>query len=105
MWRSLAEDAVHRLNKEALKYMYLVYWQGEASRTSEEVDKLPTGHRCLQSCVGTRARLGYVGFDAQLQCILSLHCTLYVRPCVRKHVYAIYIVVWKHAVCLRVRSL
>ena len=68
-----------------------VYWQGEANRTSEEeVDKLPTSHRRLQSCVGTRARLGYAGFDAQLQHILSLHCTLYVRLCVRKHAYAIF---------------
>ena len=67
-----------------------VYWQGEASRTSEEVDKLPTGYRHLQSCVGTQARLGYAGFDAQLQRILSLHCTLYVRPCMRKRAYAIY---------------
>ena len=24
-------------------------------------------HRCLQSCVGTCARLGYAAFDAQLQ--------------------------------------
>ena len=24
-------------------------------------------HRCLQSCVGTQARLGYAAFDAQLQ--------------------------------------
>ena len=24
-------------------------------------------HRCLQSCVGTRARLGYATFDAQLR--------------------------------------
>ena len=48
------------------------------------------GHRRLQSCVGTRARLGYARFDAQLQLILSLQCTLYVRPCLRKHAYAIY---------------
>ena len=47
-------------------------------------------HRGLQSCVGTWARLGYTGFDAQLQRILSLHCTLYVRLCVHKHAYAIY---------------
>ena len=68
-----------------------VYWQGEASRTSEEeVDKLLTGHKRLQSCVGTRARLGYTGFDAQLQRILSLHCTLYVHPCVHKHMHAIH---------------
>ena len=38
---------------------------------------IPTSRR-LQSCVGTQARLGYAGFDAQLQRILSLHCTLYV---------------------------
>ena len=34
-------------------------------------------HRRLQSCVGTRARLGYSAFDEQLgKRILSLHCTL-----------------------------
>ena len=37
-------------------------------------------HRCLQSCVGTWAKLGYAAFDAQLR-ILSLHCTLYVCLC------------------------
>ena len=47
-------------------------------------------HRRLQTCVGIQARLGYPRFDAQLQRILSLHCTLYVRPYVRKHAYAIY---------------
>ena len=36
-------------------------------------------HRRLQSCVGTQARLGYAAFD--VQCILSLHCTLYIRLC------------------------
>ena len=37
-------------------------------------------HRCLQSCVGTWAKLGYAAFDAQLR-ILSLHCTLYACLC------------------------
>ena len=47
-------------------------------------------HRRLQNCVGTRARLGYTtfAFDVQLR-ILSLHCTLYLRLCVRSHAYAI----------------
>ena len=46
-------------------------------------------HRCLKSCVGTRTRLGYAAFDAQLRKrILSLHFTLYSRLCVRMHAYA-----------------
>ena len=35
------------------------------------------GHRRLQSCVGTRARLGYAAFDVQLRKRIALHCTLY----------------------------
>ena len=31
------------------------------------VSPLPTGHSRLQSCVGTRARLDYAAFDAQLR--------------------------------------
>ena len=48
-------------------------------------------HRCLQSFVDTRARLGYTAFDAQLQkayfCYSSLHCMLYVyvSSCVSTH--------------------
>ena len=37
-----------------------------------------------------RQDLATPGFDEQLQHILSLHCTLYLRPCVRKHAYTIY---------------
>ena len=38
-------------------------------------------HRRLQSCVGTRARLGYAAFDAQLRKRIALHCTLYMVVC------------------------
>ena len=49
-------------------------------------------HRHLQNCVGTRARLGYAAFDAQLQkCVLSLHCMLYIRLCMHKDAYASYV--------------
>ena len=36
-------------------------------------------HRCLQSCVGTRARLGYAALDGQLW--KAYFGTLYVRLC------------------------
>ena len=43
-------------------------------------------HSCLQSCVGTRARLGYAAFDAQLRKAYFV-TTLYAKPSV--HAYAI----------------
>ena len=43
-------------------------------------------HRCLQSCVGTRARFGYATFDAQLR---KVYFVITVHLCVRKHAYAI----------------
>ena len=47
-------------------------------------------YRRLQSCVGTRAKLGHAAFDAKLRkCILSLQCMLYGRLCAHKHAYAI----------------
>jgi len=47
-------------------------------------------YRCLQSCVGTWAKLGHAAFDAKLRKrILSLQCMLYGRLCAHKHAYAI----------------
>ena len=69
-------------------------------------------HRCLQSCVGTWARLGYAAFDAQLRKRTALHRTLYTIVCIRSSVYgrlytcvSTLMLVWGHATCLRVRSL
>ena len=44
-------------------------------------------HRRLQSCVGTRARLGYAAFDAQLRKVY-LVTSLYAK-CTSVHAYAI----------------
>lgn len=44
-------------------------------------------HRCLLSCVATRARRGYIAFDAELR--KAYFVTLHIRLCVRKHAYAI----------------
>lgn len=38
-----------------------------SSRYSSEISVQHHIHRCLQSCVGTQARLGYVAFDVQLR--------------------------------------
>ena len=57
------------------------------------MDQKGSKHRHLQSCVGTRARLGYATFMHNYgKCILSIHCTLYmyVRLCVRKHADTLY---------------
>ena len=55
------------------------------------MDQKGSKHRHLQSCVGTRARLGYATFMHSCgKCILSLHCTLYVCLCVRKHANMLY---------------
>ena len=59
-------------------------------------------HRRLQSCVGTRARLGYATFDAQLWKRIALHCMLYTVICT---CVSMLMLVWGHAACLRVRSL
>ena len=47
-------------------------------------------HRCLQSCVGPRQDLAtpHLMHNCRKR-ILSLHCTLYIRLCMRKHAYAI----------------
>ena len=45
------------------------------------IQNLPCRHRRLQSCVGTRARLGYAAFDAQLRKRIALHCMLYTVVC------------------------
>ena len=65
------------------------YFSEHLRNTPLNIDAISI-HRRLQSCVGTRARLGYAAFDAQLrkEFFLSLHCTLYVRLSVGKHVYA-----------------
>ena len=60
-------------------------------------------HRCLQSCVGTQARLGYAGLVRN--CSVFCHYTArytYVCACVSTHM--LYIGGWEHATCLRVRS-
>ena len=55
----------------------------------EEIhSSIKTVHRCLQSCVGTWARLGYTEFHAQLQkayfvaTLYTVHCTMYVILCI-----------------------
>jgi len=40
-------------------------------------------HRRLQSCVGTRARLGYTAFDAQLQKVYFVTTLYAIRMSVR----------------------
>ena len=60
-------------------------------------------HRRLQSCVGTQAKLGYAGL--MHNCSVFWHYTThytYIRVCVSMHM--LYIGVWEHATCLRIRS-
>ena len=61
-----------------------------------------TQHRRLQSWVGTRAKLGYAAFDVQLRkrIVTTLYSYTYVCMCV-----SMLMLVWGHAVHLRIRSL
>ena len=82
------------LVKSWLCFLYLLT-NLQCSSQNSKIFKVATcrsRHRRLQSFVGTRARLGYAGFDAQLQRILSLHYTLYVyvRACVSMHMLYIW---------------
>ena len=60
-------------------------------------------HRHLQSCVGTRARLGYAAFNAQLR--KHIVTTRTIRYTYVWHDISTLMLVWGHAACLHVRSL